>query len=132
MRDEFSSSVVKHSVDRKTAVDALAAWAAQLVAEHPEVEGVGYFGSYATDRYGPASDLDVVLVLRSSSVARIWDRIPDYSPRRFPLGVQVFPYTRSEVEKMLASGSRWMSHLLSEVVWVIDPGPMGPAMKCDA
>ncbi len=87
-----SSSVVKRSVDRKTAVDALAAWAAPLVVEHPEVEGVGYFGSCATDRYGPASDLDVVLVLRSSPAVRIMDRIPGYLPRRFPLGVQVFPY----------------------------------------
>lgn len=104
-------------------------WSARLVAEHPEVEGVGYFGSYATDRYGPASDLDVMLILRSLSVPRIMDRIPSYVPERFPLGVQLFPYTRTEVREMLDSGSAWMPHLLSEVIWVVDPGPLEPARR---
>ena len=50
--------------------EALRQWAERAKDEHPELRGVGYFGSYARGDWGVGSDLDIVLVLESSRLPR--------------------------------------------------------------
>jgi predicted nucleotidyltransferase len=80
-------------------VDEYAAW---LLQSRPEVEEMVVFGSFADGSYAPGSDLDVFLLLSRSEKA-VWDRVPDYLPGVFPVGIDLFPYTRSEVDSLSPS-----------------------------
>ncbi len=54
------------------------------------------FGSFASGRAVPGSDLDVLIVLRDDPRPFL-DRIPDYAPDDVPFPVDVFPYTMAEI-----------------------------------
>lgn len=97
------SSVVIKSVDSAAVRRRAEAWAADLLADHSEVEEVVVFGSFPKGTWAPGSDLDVLLVL-TSSPKPFRDRIPDYLPGAFPVGVDVFPYTSAELAAMRGSG----------------------------
>lgn len=90
---------------------------AELKQTRPEVERVGLFGSYATDSFGPASDVDLLIILRQSN-KRFLDRIPDFIPENLSVSCDVFPYTCEEVDKMKRHGSNWIRHVLDEAVWL--------------
>lgn len=90
---------------------------ARQLKRKPEVEGVGFFGSYATDTYGPASDVDLLIILRHSN-KRFLDRIPDFLPYNLSVGCDVFPYTSDEIDKMKQDDNPWIQHVLEEVVWL--------------
>jgi predicted nucleotidyltransferase len=74
-------------------------YARDLLSRHTEVEEIVVFGSFENDTYAPGSDIDVFLVL-SESPKSIRDRIPDYLPRSFPTGVDLFPYTHEEMASL--------------------------------
>ncbi|HLB74166.1 MAG TPA: nucleotidyltransferase domain-containing protein [Sedimentisphaerales bacterium] len=103
--------------DEKAVLLGLRRYAGQLRASRPEVEKVGYFGSYAAGTYGPASDVDLLIVLRRSH-KRFIDRIPDYVPSDMPVSCDVFPYTSEEVRRMEQENSPWIRHVLKQVVWL--------------
>jgi len=77
-------------------------YAARLLDACPEVEEIVVFGSFANGNYAPGSDLDLCIVLNHSDKS-IRDRIPDYLPGAFPVGVDLFPYTREELNARAAS-----------------------------
>ncbi|MGK2859543.1 MAG: nucleotidyltransferase domain-containing protein [Thermoanaerobaculia bacterium] len=87
------------SVDRKEVERAVDQWARALKDAHPEIERVIWFGSWIHGRPTPGSDVDICLVLRSS-VKPFRDRIPDYLPNRFPTGIDLFPCTAAELERL--------------------------------
>jgi len=103
--------------DKEKVMRQLHRFVTELKRTRSEVEMVGLFGSYATDTYGPASDVDLLIILRRSS-KRFLDRIPDFIPENLSVGCDVFPYTNEEVEKMKQDGNHWLSHVLGEVVWL--------------
>jgi predicted nucleotidyltransferase len=78
------------------------AFAEQLLSAHPEIEEIVVFGSFAKGTYAPGSDVDIFILL-SHSDKRIRDRIPDYLPGPFPVGVDLFPYTKQEVRDLADS-----------------------------
>ena len=107
------SGVVVKSIDEGAVRQAMDAYAARLLVAHPEVEEVIVFGSFADGTWAPGSDLDVFLVL-SRSAKDVRDRIPDLLPGAFPVGVDLFPYTREEIAARAPSSlldavarSRW-------------------------
>jgi predicted nucleotidyltransferase len=104
-RNESSSTVAVTYFDRAGIRKAADALAHELAARHPEVEEVILFGSVAWGTPVPGSDVDLLLVL-SGSDRPFPDRIARYVPSAFPVGVDVFPYTRAEIARMRASGSR--------------------------
>ena len=115
---EKSSNFVKVVfADKDKVLRQLKDYAEKLKQSWPEVEKVGLFGSYATDTFGPASDVDLLIILRESS-KRFLDRIPDFIPDNLSVGCDVFPYTAEEIEKMKKDGSPWIRHVLKEVVWL--------------
>ena len=115
---EKSSDFVKVVfADKDTVLRQLNRFAAELKRTRPAVERVGLFGSYATDTFGPASDVDLLIILRQSS-KRFLDRIPDFIPENLSVSCDVFPYTSEEVEKMKRDGSHWIRHVLNEAVWL--------------
>ncbi len=81
--------------------DALARLLEDLAAyyrQYPEVEAVVLFGSLAKGSFSVGSDVDLLLILRESSLT-FPDRIPVYLPDRAPVDVQVFPYTVDEIHR---------------------------------
>jgi len=114
---EKSSNFVKVVfADKDKVLRQLKDYAQKLKQKSPEVEKVGLFGSYATDTFGPASDADLLIILRQSSKC-FRDRIPDYLPEELKLCCDVFPYTVQEIEKMKQDANPWIRHVLKEVIW---------------
>jgi predicted nucleotidyltransferase len=66
------------------------------------VEEVVVFGSFADGTYAPGSDIDVLIILRGSDKP-VWDRIAEFLPGSFPVGLDLFPYTRAELTLMETS-----------------------------
>jgi len=84
-----------------------------LRQQHPEIERVLVFGSLVRGDCVPGSDVDLLVVLQESSVPFL-ERIPHYTPSNFPVGVDVFPYTREELERMLSQGNTFIQEALAE------------------
>jgi hypothetical protein len=101
---------------------ALRQWAGGAEDEHPELRGVGYFGSYARGDWGVGSDLDIVLLLESSELPRqergvLWDTTS------LPVPVDLFIYTCAEWRELMGSGSRFAAMLKADTRWVVtSPG----------
>lgn len=96
-------SVEIKSVDKEQLRRSVDAYAARVFACHPEVEEIVVFGSFAKGNYAPGSDIDIFILI-SHSDESVRDRIPDFMPDGpFPVGVDVFPYTRREVSNLAPS-----------------------------
>ena len=117
MQRKSSNSVKVVFADKDKVFRQLRRFVAELKRTRPEVESVGLFGSYATDTFGPASDVDLLIILRQSG-KRFLDRIPDFIPDNLSVSCDLFPYTSEEVEKMKRDGSHWIRHVLDEAVWL--------------
>jgi predicted nucleotidyltransferase len=90
------SSVVIKFVDEALVRRAVDEYASRLLARHSEVEEVVVFGSFADGTYAPGSDLDVFVTL-SGSAKSVRDRIAELLPDAFPVGVDLFAFTRDEI-----------------------------------
>ena len=112
-----SDSVRVVFADKANVLRQLKDYAKSIKRAHSEIERVGYFGSYANDTYGPASDADLLIILRQSD-KRFLDRIPDFLPENLSICCDVFPYTSEEIKKMKQDGNLWICHVLKEVVWL--------------
>jgi predicted nucleotidyltransferase len=71
-------------------------FARRLLETRREVEEVVVFGSFEDGRWAPGSDLDVFLILTSSD-RPVRDRVEEYLPGPFPVGLDLFPFTRAEI-----------------------------------
>ena len=98
MPGQSSSTVSIKSVDRESVFEATRCFLASLKETHSELVGAYLFGSFVKGTYAPGSDIDILLVLSSSDKV-MRDRIPDFLPGRFPVGVDILPYTVEELEK---------------------------------
>ena len=109
-----SSLSVKITYFNKPAVEeALRKYLSELDQKYPEIEKVILFGSFLQERSIPGSDLDLLLVLRESSLPFL-ERIPHYMPSSFPVGVDVFPYTQEEITRMIREGNQFLKQALEK------------------
>ncbi len=106
------SSVVIKSADRVRIEQAVKNYAARLRAEHPEVERIIWFGSWVTGLPRPGSDVDLCLIL-SSSDKPIRERVADFLPVGFPVGIDLFIYTREEFERLKEERPGWYKVICS-------------------
>lgn len=106
------NSVVIKSVDHDQIREAVASFATQIRKQHPEVERVIWFGSWVTGLPSPGSDVDLCLIL-SSSDKPPRDRISDYLPLGFPVGIDLFAYTKNEFERLRHSSPGWFEAIIS-------------------
>jgi predicted nucleotidyltransferase len=85
-------------LDRPKIVRELTARAKALRQEQPEVEEVWLFGSFASGRAVPGSDIDLLILLHAHPQPRWFDRIPDFLKAfaDLPFDVDLFPLTRRE------------------------------------
>ena len=84
-----------------------------LIKRHPEIEQAILFGSLARGDAVPGSDADLLLILRESNF-QFLDRCKKYHPGNVGLGVDVFAYTRLELDSMIAADNKFVIHALRE------------------
>lgn len=99
IRKRSFGSVTIFSLDREEALRRLCAGAAALGVERPEVEEVWLFGSLARGDAVPGSDADIVVVL-TDSLLPFFDRARGYGLGYCGIGVDLFAYTRAELEEL--------------------------------
>ena len=116
MPKQSSDFAVIKLPDRKTLIQKLKCEADQMLKDFDEIEEVILFGSLARGDHGIYSDADILLILRSSPHKRYFDRIPKYASVfvQFDLSVDVFPYTRAELNNMWESGNLFIKSMLEE------------------
>lgn len=113
MRKLSSTTVKIFYFPEKTVWSALRTLSADMAREFPEIERIVVFGSLARDEAVPGSDVDLLIILKESSFP-ILERIPRYVPSHFPVGVDVFPYTKDELESKLKEGDFFVKRALIE------------------
>jgi predicted nucleotidyltransferase len=121
----LTSSVLKWP-DREAVDSAARAWAADQVRRRPHVKRLGYFGSYASGRWGVGSDLDLVAVVTSAGEpferrALAWDL------NAIPVPAEILVYTEEEWTRLLHEGGRFAQMLMRETVWLYQCDCGGPA-----
>ena len=85
----------------------------------PNVVAVYLFGSFARGTAVPGSDVDLLILLHQDThPAR--ERIPDYLPHAFPVGVDVLVWTVGELEERLAREDRMARTILAEGEALLD------------
>jgi predicted nucleotidyltransferase len=99
--------------DREAAWSAVEAHARGLAARFPDIDEIIVFGSLVKGTAVPGSDVDMLIILRTSDRPFL-DRIPALLPGAFPCGVDVFPYTRTEIERMTSDGNALVIAALRE------------------
>jgi predicted nucleotidyltransferase len=104
--------VVIRSADREAIARAVASYVTRLRAKHPEIQQVIWFGSWVTGIPLPGSDVDLCLIL-SGSDKPPRERIPEYLPVGFPVGVDLFAYTQTEFEQLKETSPGWYETITS-------------------
>jgi predicted nucleotidyltransferase len=99
--------------DREQILKALENLIQEWTQQHPELEQVILFGSFARADYFPGSDVDVLLILQSSDQPLL-SRIRQFLPTHFPVDIDVFPYTKNEFERMMNDPHSLAARALSE------------------
>ena len=84
-----------------------------LKIRHPEIERALLFGSLQRGDAVPGSDADVLLVLRTTDLP-FSERAAAYRPEGVGIPVDLFVYTRTELDGMLADGNRFVGRALAE------------------
>lgn len=108
------SSVVVKSADKPRIQRAVQSYVEWLYATHPEVEKVIWFGSWVNGLPTRGSDVDVCLILSKSSKP-MKERVFDYLPVGFPVGVDLFPYTKEEFEALLERSPGWYKTIVAGI-----------------
>jgi len=104
MQRKLSPSVKISYFNKEVVWDSLKKFTGQLKKKHPEIERIIVFGSLVRDDCVPGSDVDLLIVLGKSDKPFL-ERITDYMPSKFPVGVDIFPYTRQELKTMIKEGN---------------------------
>ncbi len=111
----LSSSVLKWP--DKEAVDfAVRRWAERMVRAREDILQIGYFGSYARGDWGVGSDLDLIVIIESSSKP-MERRAAEWDTTELPVSADLLVYTKDEWEKMRLQG-RFGRTVMREAVWV--------------
>jgi predicted nucleotidyltransferase len=113
IRKKSFGSVSVYSLDESLVWSALDVLTREL-ATRQEVLAVVLFGSLAKGGMGVGSDVDLLVIL-SNSEKSFLDRLADYKPDRFPVDIDVFPYTLAEVRQGQPLAREALEH--GRVLW---------------
>ena len=112
-----SSSFVKRWPTRDAVLDSLRLWAAAEAGERPELEALGYFGSYARGDEGFGSDVDLVAVVAQSPHPFL-ERVLDWKTETLPVPADLLVYTVGEWEGLRNRNGRFARVLAEETIWL--------------
>ena len=92
--------------------EAIRAWAAELRRRRPEVAEIYWYGSWVSGTPTPSSDVDLCVVVEADS-RRPRDRLPDFLPSRFPVGIDLAVLTRAELADLAERAPSWHGAIVS-------------------
>lgn len=117
MRVRSLSSRVLKWADADAVDRAVRAWAGEVARERPDVQRIGYFGSYARGDWGVGSDVDIVVIVERTGEP--FDRRgAQWHPTGLPVPADVLVYTSEEWEE-LRRRARFVEMVEREAVWVV-------------
>ena len=122
-----SGSLVIKSNNEAEVERAVRRWARQVRIERPEVRRIVWFGSRAGGTPSPGSDVDLCLALAASDKP-FRERIGDYLPFGFPVGLDLFPYTLAELDRLRTERPAW-HRALTTGVDLLPPPADGQAVE---
>jgi hypothetical protein len=111
------NSVVLKWPDASVVLAALKSWTLAESERHPELVGLGYFGSYARGDWGVGSDLDLLAIVRRSPLP-FERRGCQWSVETLPVPAEILVYTESEWESIQTSDSRFSQVIHREAIWI--------------
>ena len=111
----LNSSVLKWP-DRDTVDQAVRSWSLEQALCLPEVERLGYFGSYARGNWGVGSDLDLIAVVDDSNEP-FERRSLSWELNSLPVPADILVYTEAEWEELQKRNDKFSRMLAREVVW---------------
>lgn len=117
MPEPSSPSVKVTFTNRKQILTALENLIQEWTQKHPELKQVILFGSFARGDYFPGSDVDVLLILEKSDQPFL-KRIRTFLPTRFPVDIDIFPYTRDEVQRIMKDPHSLVGQACYEGKWM--------------
>ncbi len=98
----------------KAVDDAVRHWAAEESQNRRGVLRIGYFGSYARGDWGVGSDLDLVVVVKRSTLA-FERRAVEWDTTKLTVPADLLVYTNEEWQSL---AGRFRDTLEKETVWV--------------
>lgn len=112
-RTKSSPSVRVFYLNRPKTIQRLRQAIARLRSQHPEIERAVLFGSLCRGDAVPGSDADVLLVLRESALP-FRERSVYFTPQNIGIGIDIFAYTRSELDAMYTAKNTFVRRALRE------------------
>jgi predicted nucleotidyltransferase len=100
VHDESSTSARVRYAEPERIRKAVHDYAREIRGTHPEVRSIRWFGSWVRGDAGVGSDVDLCIIVDHSDGPRR-DRIMDFLPRVFPVGIDLFIYTAAEFTTLL-------------------------------
>lgn len=85
---------------------AVTEYAADLRARRREVTRIFWYGSWVRGDATPSSDVDLCVVVAEDD-RKPRDRLPDYLPTRFPVGVDLVVLSEAELEALPKRAPDW-------------------------
>ena len=85
---------------------AVRSFAQDLRARFPSVSRVLWYGSWVSGTPTPSSDVDLCIVLRADQ-RRPRDRVPEFLPARFPVGMDLIVLTETELRQLSLRSPSW-------------------------
>lgn len=113
MQTASSPSVKVFWLDREGAIQRLQAAIKMLRIQHAEIVRAVLFGSLQRGDAVPGSDADVLVVVDSSDLP-FRERAAAYPIEGVGVPVDLFVYTRAELDDMLNAGNGFVSRALAE------------------
>lgn len=110
----LKSSILKWP-DVQAVDSSVRSWAREISSKETGILEIGYFGSYARGDWGVGSDLDLIVIVKSSKEpfghrSSLWD-----TPQ-LPVPCDLLVYTEREWDER--RGSRFYETVMKEAVWV--------------
>ncbi|BBO81238.1 DNA polymerase subunit beta [Desulfosarcina ovata subsp. sediminis] len=96
---------------------ALRQWLEKQMVTHPEITKLGYFGSLAKGNWGVGSDLDLIVIIKDSSIPFEKRPIP-WNFEMLPVPTDILIYTAKEWQNMQKKGGRFVDTIEKEAVWL--------------
>lgn len=110
---ESSHTVRIFSLDRARTIRQVQKAVKEAQAKRAEIEQVVLFGSLSREDAVPGGDADILLMLRESSLP-FHERSVHYMPECTGIEVDLFAYTRAEIEEMTNSSNTFILRALKE------------------
>ena len=115
MQNPFLRSAEPKFASRRQILDLARTTAERIAADHPQVTRILLFGSFARGDFGTRSDMDLLILLKDSSLP-IRDRIAQFLEYCSGYPADVFPLTETELEGRLRENDPFWVRAVSEAI----------------